>query len=271
MLRFENLYFRWPNTIQDTLTQLSIKITAGEQVALVGDNGAGKSTLLRLAAGLLQPRQGQIQLNGDLISKLSATQRATQIGILFQEVEKQVFHSSVKQEIAFGLKRLKISKQEMNQRIADALEICYLEDVADYHPLDLNAGQKRMVAVACLSAVRPKILLLDEPSRDFDTLWLTRFENWLAVQKDTGCAVLAISHDLDFVARNFQRVLHLSAGKLIADGSPEKILCHADLQPDSLLPAPTLYSLSHALNIQLENTPEHWANNFARLNQPDQR
>lgn len=265
MLRFENLSFRWPNAMQDTVIQLSMTITAGEQVAIVGDNGAEKSTLLRLAAGLLQPSQGHVQLNGQPISALTAIQRANQIGILFQEVEKQVFHSSVKQEIAFGLKRQKLSTQEMDERITNALEICHLQDVADHHPLDLNSGQRRMVAVACLSAVNPKILLLDEPSRDFDALWLARFENWLARQKAAGCTVLAISHDLDFVARNFQRVLHLSAGELIADGSPGTTLCHADLQPDSLLPAPTLYSLSHALDIKLERTPEHWANNFVSL------
>lgn len=265
MLRFENLCFRWPNTMRDTLSPLSMNIAAGEQVALVGDNGAGKSTLLRLAAGLLQPNQGQVQLNGYPLSELNAIQRASQIGVLFQEVEKQVFHSSVKQEIAFGLKRQKLSKQEMNKRMAVALEMCYLQDVADRHPLDLNAGQRRMVAVACLSAVKPKMLLLDEPSRDFDACWLTRFESWLAAQKEAGCTILAISHDLDFVARHFQRVLHLSAGELIADGSPETTLCHPDLQSDSVLPAPTLYSLSHALNLELKNTPERWANNFMSL------
>lgn len=179
--------------------------------------------------------------------------------------EKQVFHSRVKDEVAFGLKRQKLSQSEIEKRTLEALECCHLQDVANSHPLDLDAGQRRMVAVASLSAISPKVLLLDEPTRDFDARWLACFERWLALQRTMGTTLLAISHDLDFVARHFKRVIHLSAGKIIADGPPETVLNHPDLQPESVLPTPTLYSLSHALDIALESDPKRWADKFIRI------
>lgn len=185
---------------------------------------AGKSTLLRLTADLLHSTLGDIKLNGNKLSDYKASKRANQIGFLFQEVEKQFFYSRVKDEVAFGLRRQKLPQHEIEQRTLEALEICNLLDVADTHPLDLNTGQRRMVAVASLSAIAPKILLLDEPSRDFDARWLKCFEYWLEMQRAAGTAILAISHDLDFVARHFERIIHLSVRKLIDDGTPETVL-----------------------------------------------
>ena len=265
MLLFEHIDYRWPKSTQETISQLCLRLEAGEWVALVGDNGAGKSTLLRLAAGLLRPTQGEIHFNHQKLAALNAIQRASQIGVLFQEVEKQVFHSRVKDEVAFGLKRQTLSQSEIEKRTLEALECCHLQDVANSHPLDLDAGQRRMVAVASLSAISPKVLLLDEPTRDFDARWLACFERWLALQRTMGTTLLAISHDLDFVARHFKRVIHLSAGKIIADGPPETVLNHPDLQPESVLPTPTLYSLSHALDIALESDPKRWADKFIRI------
>lgn len=263
MLHLDNITYRWPSSSIDNIKSLSLSITEGEWVALVGDNGAGKSTLLRLLAGLLQPTNGRILLNNQALDSLSTPQRANHIGILFQEAEKQIFHSRVHDEVAFGLKRQKCSKEDRKTRTLQALEACGLTDVAEKHPLDLHAGQRRMVAVACLEAVSPQLLLLDEPSRDFDGYWMHKFEQWLTMQREKGVTVVSISHDLDFVARHFQRVLHLSDGKLIADGTPLDTLQHPQLQAESLLPAPTLISLSQHLQLT-ENrvTPTSWSDNF---------
>lgn len=265
MLHLDNLTYRWPNSSIDNIKSLSLSIAAGEWVALVGDNGAGKSTLLRLLAGLLQPTSGCILLNNQALDSLSTPLRASHIGILFQEAEKQIFHSRVRDEVAFGLKRQKCSKEEKQNRILQAINVCGLAEVADKHPLDLHTGQRRMVAVACLEAVSPQVLLLDEPSRDFDGYWMHKFEQWLIKQREKGVTVVTISHDLDFVARHFQRVLHLSNGQLIADGTPTAILRHTALQVDSSLPAPTLLSLNHHLQLT-ENlvTPTAWAENFIK-------
>lgn len=259
MLILDSLSFRWPGTDLYCLDRLSLRLKPGERVALVGDNGAGKSTLLRLAAGLLKAEKGLITLAGNDLSKMKASQRAGYVGILFQEAEKQIFHNKVRDEITFGLKRQGLDKDQITQRMTQALALCQLTEQADSHPLDLHAGQRRMVAVACLAALRPPLLLLDEPSRDFDAHWLSVFEHWLNETRSQGTTILTISHDLDFVARHFPRVIHLKNGTIAHDGSPSQVFQASELQEQGALPAPTLNSLNHALGINYPQTVEGWS------------
>lgn len=221
MLILNGVSFRWPNTSAPCLKDISLQLNAGEWLALTGDNGAGKSTLLRVMAGLLSPESGTITLHDSPIAQLKNRERATLIGVLFQEAENQIFHSNVAEEVAFGLRLQKLPAAEVAQRTADALQLCQLTDVAEAHPLDLHTAQRRMVAVASLEAMAPAILMLDEPSRDFDDHWLTVFENWLAVCRQRGTSVVAISHDNRFTQRHFPRVVRLENGQLrAANASP---------------------------------------------------
>lgn len=177
MLTLNQVAYRWPYAAADCLHAISLELRDGEWLALTGDNGAGKSTLLRIMAGLLSPTSGSVTLNGEPIAQLKNRQRAAAIGVLFQEAENQIFHSNVAQEVAFGLKLQRLSAEEISRRTQAALRLCQLTDVAEAHPLDLHAAQRRMVAVASLEAMAPPVLLLDEPSRDFDAHWLTVFEH----------------------------------------------------------------------------------------------
>ena len=216
MLTLNQITWRWPGAPDDCLRDISLELRDGEWLALTGDNGAGKSTLLRIMAGLLTPASGTIEVQNRKIAQLKNRERAKVIGVLFQEAENQIFHSKVAEEVAFGLRLQKLPTAEVAQRTAAALQLCQLEDVADAHPLDLHTAQRRMVAVASLEALAPAILLLDEPSRDFDTHWLGVFENWLAVCRTRGTSVVAISHDAAFTQRHFSRVVRLEAGQLRA-------------------------------------------------------
>lgn len=214
MLILNEVSFRWPGASDTCLHEISLQLNAGEWLALTGDNGAGKSTLLRVMAGLLSPSSGTITLHNKPIAQLKNRQRATMIGVLFQEAENQIFHSKVAEEVAFGLRLQKLPAAEIAQRTAAALQLCQLTDVADAHPLDLHTAQRRMVAVASLEAMAPAMVMLDEPSRDFDTHWLGVFENWLGVCRKRHTTVVAISHDADFTQRHFSRVVRLEKGQL---------------------------------------------------------
>lgn len=214
MLTLNQVTYRWPNTKDDCLRDISLELKAGEWLALTGDNGAGKSTLLRIMAGLLSPSSGEVAFKGEPLARLKNRQRARHLGVLFQEAENQIFHSNVSEEVAFGLKLQKWPAADIARRTQAALQLCQLADVAEAHPLDLHTAQRRMVAVASLEALTPEVLLLDEPSRDFDTHWLAVFENWLAVCRQRGASVMAISHDPAFTQRHFSRVVRLEAGRL---------------------------------------------------------
>lgn len=229
MLTLNQVAYRWPYAAADCLHAISLELRDGEWLALTGDNGAGKSTLLRIMAGLLSPTSGSVTLNGEPISQLKNRQRAAAIGVLFQEAENQIFHSNVAQEVAFGLKLQRLSAEDISRRTQAALRLCQLTDVAEAHPLDLHAAQRRMVAVASLETMAPPVLLLDEPSRDFDAHWLTVFEHWLATCRARGTSVVAISHDAAFTRRHFSRVVRLENGRLSKgnkNGSPKRpVLC----------------------------------------------
>ena len=214
MLTLNQVTYRWPNASYNCLHNISLNLNAGEWLALTGDNGAGKSTLLRIMAGLLPPSSGTITLSDRSIAQLKNRERAKVLGVLFQEAENQIFHSKVAEEVAFGLRLQRLPAAEIAQRTAAALQLCQLADVADAHPLDLHTAQRRMVAVASLEAMAPALLLLDEPSRDFDAHWLAIFENWLAVCRARGTSVVAISHDVAFTQRHFSRVVRLETGQL---------------------------------------------------------
>ncbi|QRG79825.1 ABC transporter ATP-binding protein [Citrobacter sp. R56] len=215
MLRLTEVNYRWPGASDDCLRAISLEIKTGEWLAMTGDNGAGKSTLLRVMAGLLSPSSGSVLLQGRPIAQLKNRERANVFGVLFQEAENQLFHSKVSDEVAFGLRLQKRPPYEVAQRTAAALHLCQLDDVADAHPLDLHTAQRRMVAVASLEAMTPAILMLDEPSRDFDAHWLAVFENWLAVCRQRDTSVVAISHDAAFTQRHFPRVVRLEQGQLL--------------------------------------------------------
>lgn len=224
MLTIESLDYQWPGVAKPVISGLNLTIQAGEWVALIGDNGAGKSTLLRLIAGLLKPTGGKVILQGQNIARLKAAQRAPLLGVLFQEAERQIFRNRVRDEIAFGLRHQGVRGDILEQRVAQTLALCELTDVADAHPLDLHAGQRRMVAVASLAAVAPPLLLLDEPSRDFDSYWLGVFTRWLDTCRTQGTTVLAISHDYAFVEKHFPRAIRLADGVIAEDGNSGQVL-----------------------------------------------
>ncbi len=227
LLRIDGVSFRWKGQDHPLFRSLGKELARGERVALVGPNGAGKSTLMRLCAGLLPPESGAVLLNGRSVTSMNPKERAGKIGFLFQDAERQIFHSTVEAEVLFSLRNAPLSGEEKMERLHKALEATGLAGKEKKHPLDLNAAERRMTAVASLSVAEPELLLLDEPTRDFDARRQELFEAWLAERPG---AVLAVSHDFDFVSRGFPRVWLLDDGEIRADEAPEKALhCSATL------------------------------------------
>lgn len=214
LLELAGLEFGWPGAGTPLLRGLNGVVRSGERVALVGPNGVGKSTLLRLCAGLLAPSSGEVRLGGKPIAPMHPAERAARVGFLFQDPERQIFHSTVRDEVLFSLRGVPLSHEEREARLRQALEETGLTGREECHPLDLHSAERRMVALASIGIREPELLLLDEPTRELDDEWQTCFEHWLEAR---SAAVLAISHDPAFVARLFPRVWCLKEGRLTSE------------------------------------------------------
>lgn len=248
VLQFRDVAFAWPDAAP-LLSGLSLSVAPGECLALVGRNGAGKSTLFKLACGLLKPAAGLVTVGGLDTAHARAPQLARQVALMFQEAERQICHDQVEAEVAFAPRLAGLGGRELASKVARALGQTGLAGHARCHPFDLNAGERRLLTLAALIAQDTPLVLLDEPTRDFDAAQLACFEAWLALARSEGRALLFISHDLDFIARHASRVLHLGGGAIVADGPPCRVLLHPALQASDALPAPTLPALCLALGL----------------------
>ena len=260
-LSVESVSFAWDEA-HPLLEDVSLTIMPNECVALVGRNGAGKSTLFKLACGLLKPARGRISVGGLDTAKARAPQLARQVALMFQEAERQICQDRVAAEVGFAPRLAGFEAGEIGRRVAQALEMTGLSDRADSHPLDLNAGERRLLTLASLIAQDTALILLDEPTRDFDAPQQECFERWMREARFEGRALLFISHDLDFVARHATRVLHLSGGAIVANGPADEVLRHPDLQETAAMTAPTLPALCRALGlpvcVDLDVFEQHW-------------
>ena len=272
LLHFDDVSFAW-DTTRSLLRDISLSIAPNDCLALVGKNGAGKSTLLKLACGLNKPARGRVCI-GDLNTPTARPpQLAKRVALMFQEAERQICHDRVASEVGFAPRLAGHDQHEVHHRVTQALEITGLCSRKDCHPLDLNAGERRMLTLASLIAQDTALILLDEPTRDFDAPLLARFERWMTAAQRQGRSILFISHDLDFVARRANRVLHLSHGSISAIGTATEVLRHPELQEASTMAAPTLPALCQALHLpvctDLEGFQRHWRNQLTWRSSPN--
>ncbi len=214
------------------IDHIDLAIEAGETVGLIGHTGSGKSTLIQHLNALLKPTEGQVLLGGEDIfaSKLSMKQARRRVGLVFQYPEYQLFEETVFADIAFGPKNLRLSESDIDERVREAAQFVGLsEDIFAQSPLELSGGQKRRVAIAGVLAMRPEILLLDEPAAGLDPAGRESIlQNILAWKKATGATLLLVTHDMAAAAELCGRLVVLCRGRIALDGKPAEVFAHAD-------------------------------------------
>jgi len=220
------LSFAYPSGPK-VLEQLNFAVQPGETVGLVGPNGAGKTTLFLCLAGVLPLTPGSVRVAG-LDPAVSAERKRlpSKVGIIFQNSDDQLFSSTVGDDVAFGPLNLRLAKDEVRARVSDALEQVGLSGFEERVPHHLSGGEKRRAALAGVLAMKPEILLLDEPSIFLDARGRREL---LHILREIGGVQLIASHDFDLILESCRRVLLLDQGKLIADGAAEAILGDAAL------------------------------------------
>jgi cobalt/nickel transport system ATP-binding protein len=231
------------------LDRVSLEVKAGESVALVGPNGAGKTTLFLCLSGVLAIRPGMVRLAG-LDPALPADRRLlpARVGIVFQNSDDQLFQTTILDDVAFGPLNLGLDAGEVRRRVAEALERVGLTGMEERVPYHLSGGEKRRVALAGVLAMRPDILLLDEPSMYLDPRGrreLIRLLHQLPVTR------LIASHDLEMIRETCGRVVMLDGGRVVADGPVDALLADAELMTAHGLEVP------HSLTPHAEGSRHH--------------
>ena len=205
------------------LDGIDLRIGAGERVALVGQNGSGKTTLVRHLNGLLRPTAGSVRLDGTDAAGLTVAQLAARVGLVFQDPDRQIFSGSVRSEVEFGARNVGLRDGARREAVAKALRATGLEGEEATNPYDLGGARRKLLALASVLAMETPVLIIDEPTTGQDAAGVERVRQVVESVASAGRTVIAISHDMRFVAESFERVVVMGAGRVILDGSPATV------------------------------------------------
>jgi energy-coupling factor transport system ATP-binding protein len=251
-IQIASLSFTYPSGVQ-ALSGVSLNISAGEVMAIIGQNGAGKTTLVKHLNGLLKPTSGQVLVGDWDTRKYSVAKLAARVGYVFQNPDDQLFKSSVWAEITYGPKNLGWDDEKIELRTRGALQAVGLEEFAGHHPYDLSPSQRKGVALAAVLAMDPPVLILDEPTTGQDYVGVERIGQIVEELKKQGKTIITITHDIDFCAEHFERVVVMAKGQVLLDGPARSVLAQADTLAQSYVEPPQLIKL--ATGLKMSNVP----------------
>lgn len=236
------------------IEDISISVEKGDFIGIIGHTGSGKSTLVQHLNGLLKPTSGTILLDGkDIHSDKNFTRQARfKVGLCFQYPEYQLFENTVYEDIAFGPKNMKLSKEEIKERVLRAAEFVGVRnDMLQKSPFDLSGGEKRRVAIAGVMAMQPEILILDEPSAGLDPKGRKVISEMIEqYRKNTGSTVIVVSHSMEDVAESADKVLVMNRGKVEYFASVDEVFSNAEHLVEIGLNVPEITKVFLALKKQ---------------------
>lgn len=236
------------------IEDISISVEKGDFIGIIGHTGSGKSTLVQHLNGLLKPTSGTILLDGkDIHSDKNFTRQARfKVGLCFQYPEYQLFENTVYEDIAFGPKNMKLSKEEIKERVLRAAEFVGVRnDMLQKSPFDLSGGEKRRVAIAGVMAMQPEILILDEPSAGLDPKGRKVISEMIEqYRKNTGSTVIVVSHSMEDIAESADKVLVMNKGKIEYFASVDEVFSNAEHLVEIGLNVPEITKVFLALKKQ---------------------
>ena len=234
------------------LEDVSLTIEDGELIGLLGHTGSGKTTLVQHLNGLLKPTSGKVVVDGlDITEKdVSLLEVRRRVGLVFQYPEYQLFEETVAKDVAFGPKNLGLSEQEVDERVRYALQEVGLvyEDIAERSPFELSGGQMRRVAIAGVLAMRPKTLILDEPTAGLDPAGRRSILGMIReLHAAGGLTVVMVSHNMDDISSLATRLVVMSRGRMVLTGTPREVFQHRELLSSIGLGIPQAAELTQQL------------------------
>ena len=236
---------------QKALDDIQLEIRDGDFIGLIGHTGSGKSTLVQHLNGLIKPTSGEVYFNGQDIHDSDYDRKAlrSQVGLVFQYPEHQLFEVDVFSDVCYGPKNLGLSKKEAELRAYEALKQVGLSDDYFYmSPFDLSGGEKRRVAIAGVLAMKPAVLILDEPTAGLDPKGRDEILQLISsLKRELGISIILVSHSMDDIAEYVDRIVVMNKGKIVFDDTPKRVFAHRDELLEMSLNIPQVTDILHRL------------------------
>jgi energy-coupling factor transporter ATPase len=230
MIETRGLTYTYPGGGKQCISDVSIAIKKGEFTLITGPSGCGKTTLCRCFNGLIPhfyqgEMKGEVTVSGLNVREHPTYELAQHVGLVFQNPENQLFALSVEKDVAFGLENLGVPRDEMRENVDWALRLAGIYDLRERAPHELSGGQQQRVAIASVLAMKPQVIVLDEPTSFLDPLSAQKiFEVIHELNRDVGVTVVLVEHRLDLTAKYANHIIVMDKGKVLLDGDPHQIL-----------------------------------------------
>ncbi len=243
----QNVTFVYPDGTV-ALRGVNLRIERGEFLAFIGQNGSGKTTLSKVIAGLLKPTEGRALVFGMDTREAKTSYLATKVGYIFQNPDHQLFNDTVYNEVAYGPRNLKLPPEEVEERVREAMRIAGLSDeYREEHPFFLSKGLRQRVAIASILAMRPSVIIVDEPTTGQDFKQSIEIMDFLTDLNRQGYTIIIITHDMPIVARYARRTVVMADGEILMDAPTRKVFEEAEVLERAFIKPPQITLLADAL------------------------
>lgn len=247
-LELKNVSYVYPNGYE-AVSDVSMEFELGEAVAIIGQNGAGKTTTVKMMNALLAPTKGEVIVDGQSTKGMTTAQVSKKVGYVFQNPNDQIFQDTIYNEIAFGLKKQKMPKQEIEKRVKESAELCGLENELQEHPYNLPYSRRKFITIAAIIAMDTKVIILDEPTAGQDHRSTELLGKIIHTLQERNKTVITITHDMEFVVSQFKRVIVMANKKKQIEDTPENIFWNEEILKVSALKQPYICQLANLLGL----------------------
>jgi energy-coupling factor transport system ATP-binding protein len=255
LIEVEGLTHRYPNGVV-ALEGVDLIVRRGEFLAVLGQNGSGKTTLVKHFNGLLKPTEGSVRVNGEETEKQGLRRLGQEVGYVFQNPDHQIFSDTVADEVAFGPKIREMEGDEVEERVEEALAAVGMEGRGDEDPFGLTKGERQRVAVASVLAVRPEVLILDEPTTGLDYAEQRSMMELVKRLNEGGSTIIAVTHTMWVVAEYAHRAVVVRDGKVALQGTVREVFSEENELRDASLRPPHIVSLGNSIGYPVLSVEE---------------
>lgn len=247
-IELKHAYFEYPNGFLAN-EDLNLTVKRGERVAIVGQNGAGKTTAVKMMNGLHKPTKGDVLVDGKNTKDYTTAQIARHVGYVFQNPDDQIFNQSVYAEIAYMPKYYKCSEKEIKRKVEEAAGIMKIERFLDKNPFEIPYVIRKFVTIAAILATEPQYIILDEPTAGQDLKGIKILSDLLNILEEKEIGVITITHDMEFAADNFKRVVAMANKHIIADGTAQEIFSQDEILKESKIKRTEVGAIAEELGL----------------------